>query len=177
MGKEYIEEYFQNANNKQRKDIKAFILRHDLLPYKCSECGCDGNWRGKILSLELHHINGNPKDNRLENLTLLCPNCHAITENYGNGYQHEIKKYYCPICGEPIQKGSTKCFKCKVLEQRKFEISREELKELIRKYSWREIGRMYKVSDTSIRKRCRLFNLPDTKIEIKNYSDEEWELL
>ena len=35
-----------------------------------------------MLSLELHHINGIPNDNSLENLTLLCPNCHSLTPNY-----------------------------------------------------------------------------------------------
>jgi len=37
---------------------------------------------GEPISLCLHHINGSGRDNRLENLTLLCPNCHAQTENF-----------------------------------------------------------------------------------------------
>ena len=36
------------------------------------------------LSLELHHVNGNNKDNRLDNIKLLCSNCHALTDNYRN---------------------------------------------------------------------------------------------
>ena len=35
------------------------------------------------MSLELHHVNGEGKDNRLENILFLCPNCHSQTENYG----------------------------------------------------------------------------------------------
>lgn len=181
MGKKYetIEEFFSEANGKRRNDVKDYILRHNLLPYKCSNCGNDGNWMGQKMSLQLHHIDGNPSNNQLENLTLLCPNCHAITENYGNGHAKKeppiIK--YCANCGNIIGQNAILCRKCNIQSQRKFEISREELKELIKKYSWREIGRMYNVSDTSIKKRCRLFNLPDTKTEIKNYSDEEWELL
>ena len=41
-------------------------------------------WNGQTIPLELHHVNGNNKDNSLENLQLLCPNCHALTSNYRN---------------------------------------------------------------------------------------------
>lgn len=48
----------------------------------CATCGLDAHWRGHPLTLEVDHINGDFRDNRLENLRLLCPNCHAITNNY-----------------------------------------------------------------------------------------------
>ena len=47
----------------------------------CERCGLDV-WQGQPIPLEIHHINGINKDNRLENLRLLCPNCHALTNNY-----------------------------------------------------------------------------------------------
>ena len=37
---------------------------------------------GKRIVIELHHINGDPTDNTLKNLQLLCPNCHSQTHNY-----------------------------------------------------------------------------------------------
>jgi hypothetical protein len=51
----------------------------------CQVCGCDdiNEFSGKSI-LQIHHIDGNPTNNRPENLMLLCPNCHAKTENYGN---------------------------------------------------------------------------------------------
>ena len=47
----------------------------------CEKCQLD-LWLGKPIPLEIHHINGVNTDNRLENLQLLCPNCHALTNNY-----------------------------------------------------------------------------------------------
>ncbi len=47
----------------------------------CEQCGLS-EWQGHAIPLEIHHINGNNTDNRIENLKLLCPNCHALTNNY-----------------------------------------------------------------------------------------------
>ena len=47
----------------------------------CSECGIS-EWRGKLIPLELDHINGKNTDNRIENLRLLCPNCHSLTDTW-----------------------------------------------------------------------------------------------
>lgn len=64
------------------KELKRIILKNDLIEYKCVECNNMGEWNGKLLSLHLDHINGNNKDDRLENLRFLCPNCHSQTETY-----------------------------------------------------------------------------------------------
>lgn len=48
---------------------------------ECQNCGLS-EWIGQPIPLEIHHINGINTDNRLENLLLLCPNCHALTNNY-----------------------------------------------------------------------------------------------
>jgi len=52
-------------------------------PYACAWCGIS-RWRDKRLVLHLDHANGIHNDNRLENLRLLCPNCHSQTETYSN---------------------------------------------------------------------------------------------
>lgn len=67
-----------------RVTVKRFILRNNLIEYKCQKCGNEANWLGEPLTLQLHHINGNSRDNRLENLCWLCPNCHSQTDNFGS---------------------------------------------------------------------------------------------
>lgn len=65
-----------------QKVLRGYIERHHVIPYICQVCGCDGKWQNGVITLELDHINGNNKDNRIENLQYLCPNCHALTETY-----------------------------------------------------------------------------------------------
>lgn len=61
--------------------IKQRIVANSLLEYKCNKCGID-YWQGETIILDLDHINGNNRDNRLENLRYLCPNCHSQTDTY-----------------------------------------------------------------------------------------------
>mgnify|MGYP002414217383 CR=1 FL=1 len=55
-----------------------YLLDHE---YRCEECRIS-EWNGEHLTLELEHVNGNRRDNRLENLKLLCPNCHSQTSTW-----------------------------------------------------------------------------------------------
>jgi 5-methylcytosine-specific restriction endonuclease McrA len=64
-----------------RRHLKQRLLKLKLLEPKCAICGIV-DWLGQPLVLELDHINGTNKDNRLENLRLLCPNCHSQTNTY-----------------------------------------------------------------------------------------------
>lgn len=69
------------AGPRGRQHLKKRLLREGLLTEACDDCGIT-EWRDRPLSLALHHVNGDPHDNRLENLQLLCPNCHSQTENF-----------------------------------------------------------------------------------------------
>lgn len=77
------ENLFVKNSSVSNQTIKKYLNKYKLISYICSECGCDGNWMGKVLSLQLHHKDGDSTNNELNNLTYLCPNCHATTDNYG----------------------------------------------------------------------------------------------
>ncbi|NJO66026.1 MAG: HNH endonuclease [Richelia sp. RM2_1_2] len=61
--------------------LKKRLFKEGLKLEKCEKCGRI-EWEGSKIPLELHHINGVSNDNRFENLSVLCPNCHVLTVNY-----------------------------------------------------------------------------------------------
>lgn len=58
---------------------------------KCEHCGLI-EWLNQPINLQIHHLNGDHSDNRLENLQLLCPNCHSYTENFTRKNVKKIEK-------------------------------------------------------------------------------------
>ena len=65
---------------------QTFKLKHRLFQVgikqnKCEECGIS-EWNGKPIACELDHINGNSNEHILENLRVLCPNCHSQTDTF-----------------------------------------------------------------------------------------------
>lgn len=76
-----------------RNCLRRFIIKNNVLPYKCAICGIS-KWNNKTLSLEIDHINGINNDNRLENLRFLCPNCHSQTTTYGSRNQQRNESKY-----------------------------------------------------------------------------------
>jgi hypothetical protein len=61
--------------------LKGRLFTEKLKTNICEECGTS-EWNGKKLMCELDHINGNSRDHRLENLKILCPNCHSQTDTF-----------------------------------------------------------------------------------------------
>ncbi len=61
--------------------LKNRMLKEGIIDNICSECGID-SWNGVRLNMELDHIDGNRTNHKLDNLRMLCPNCHAQTDTY-----------------------------------------------------------------------------------------------
>jgi hypothetical protein len=76
-----LDKYFDNSVGINSFSLKKKLFAANLKEKKCEECNLD-SWRDLPIPLELHHKNGNSKDNSLSNLQILCPNCHALTHNY-----------------------------------------------------------------------------------------------
>ncbi len=70
------------AESRSRFSVKKRLLEAGVLENSCDECGIR-DWRGLPLSIQLHHRNGVRDDHRLENLLMLCPNCHSQTSTFG----------------------------------------------------------------------------------------------
>lgn len=64
-----------------RCHLKRRLLKEGIIINKCEICNID-KWNGKELTCQLDHIDGDGKNNKLENLRMLCPNCHSQTETF-----------------------------------------------------------------------------------------------
>ena len=86
VGKElqFIDSRTPNPKARQRGGTnwaKQWMLEWN--DYQCQECGIETEWNGNYLVLQVEHIDGQANNNDIENLCLLCPNCHSQTETWG----------------------------------------------------------------------------------------------
>lgn len=136
--------------------LKARLLNAGLLKNACYECGLGPKWNQKPLTLQLDHINGDPYDNRIANLRILCPNCHAQTPTFKLGKRGRYVAPCCADCGTAISRGRTRCQQCAPKHGRKTKIEwphQKQLLKLVEKNGFRGTGKLLGVSDTAVRKR------------------------
>lgn len=173
------ENIFIENSTADQSTLRRWYKKGQYTEYKCSICGLEPFWNGKELTLILDHINGIRNDDRLENLHWVCPNCNyqLDTTNGKNQKHKEHTINYCIDCGKPISKKAIRCLVCSnkarssdTVEQ----VTREELKKLIRIMPFTQIGEKFGVSDNAVRNWCDKYNLPRKTSEIKALSDEDW---
>jgi Zn finger protein HypA/HybF involved in hydrogenase expression len=154
------EEIFkENSEYGQMTRIKYKLINNYNWKYECSNCKLS-EWMKQKIPLEIDHINGIHTDNRIENLRLLCPNCHALTDTYKSknikNKQHSknIKENNkCIDCNKEIWNTSIRCVDCHLINSRKvIRPSYEQLLEDKMTMDMVKIGVKYGVCDKTIRK-------------------------
>lgn len=162
------------------KQLRPALLH--LRGNQCEQCKLT-EWLEQPIVLEVHHLDGDKTNNTLENLQLLCPNCHSLTDNWrGRKKEQQIdspsiqtvesKQLYCKECGTPIGGRSkhTLCHTCASVAQRTVERpTPQQLAQEILNTSFCAVGRKYGVSDNAIRKWCKTYGIPTNKEELKQW--------
>lgn len=88
---------------------------------------------------------------------------------------YEKKEYYCQNCGKEVCSDNNLCVDCARIKSRKVKRpSREELKNLIRDTSFLQIGKMFGVTDSAVKKWCVSYNLPSKSRDIKQINNTDW---
>jgi len=152
----------------QTNQRKKKLIRQGVFEHQCQMCLLK-EWLGEPIPLELHHIDGNKHNNELENLQILCPNCHAFTPNYrGKSLKGRGKKWLCVDCLKPIHRGSIRCRSHSAIERNKHKGVRnyvyktrinwpedQVLVDLLRVQSALAVSKILGVSDNAIKHRLQ----------------------
>lgn len=149
--------------------LKNRLIEEGLKEYRCERCK-NTEWEGEPIPLQIHHMNGVHTDNRLENIQLLCPNCHSLTDTYAgkNANRKNRTKHNKIISKKYIRKDQW----LELQEKRWLanHPSKETLCSMFKEVgSFRGVGKLYGVSDKAIVKWFRHYNLPTSKEELKKY--------
>ena len=164
------EEYLNSGSLIKSYTLKLKILRDGIKPHQCEKCKLK-EWLGRPIPLEIHHIDGNHYNNDFSNLSLLCPNCHSLEENNSGAANKKDKLdkevYYCSCGNKVSQKGSI-CQECIKKSQRVVERpSKEELIKLLKENNFTKAGKIFGVSDNTIRKWCKYYGISDKAKDYK----------
>jgi len=163
--------------------LKKLLLNNNIVENKCIKCGIN-EWNGSLLVLHVDHINGNYMDNRIDNLRLLCANCHSQTNTYCSRNrdkqmytlkiptenQHRLERKTNPIrdsflckCGRNKSIGALVCIYC----TRRYgpRPDYETLKSELDASNFVQVGKKYGITDNAVKKWIKryetILDIPD----------------
>lgn len=165
-----IADYLSNEHFIASHPLRLRLIAEGYFEHKCQRCN-NIKWENELIPLELHHIDGNHKNNNLSNIQLLCPNCHSLTNNFRNKKPKQGNqncKNYCKSQHEPKKatnsvkprKNPAKRIKCnpgysidsKSHLRKSHRPDYQTLTREVEQNGYRATGRKYNVSDNAIRK-------------------------
>lgn len=99
--------------------LKRTLIKEGILKDECALCGAPPFWRGAKLTLILDHIDGNRRDNRVENLQLVCPNCNSQLPTFSGrntlrARERALNPRVCIDCPSRVGRKSTRCKSCQM---------------------------------------------------------------
>lgn len=158
--KKLTTDYLIENSTIDNQSLKKRLFDEKLKKRICEMCGQDEIWQGKRISLILDHINGINNDNTLNNLRILCPNCNATLDTHCSKNRKIKERNIKKLITEkqkrkktPEQNKKYRKPHIKKSRPRKVELpSLELLTEMVKNYSYVEVGRRFGVSDNAIRK-------------------------
>ncbi len=144
--------------------LKGRLIKAGLKERKCDKCGIT-EWMGSPTPIELHHVNERRRDNRIENLQILCPNCHAqiMVHRSHRELPSERRKRQgkrCATCGAMIEKKSRTCVRCRPQNSapKKTKVAWPQFDVLVMAKTQRQVSRLARelgVSDVAVHKRIK----------------------
>lgn len=172
----FDEIFCKNSLYKSYSLLKNKLIKLKIKEHKCEKCN-NAEWLNEPIPLELHHIDGIKTNLEIDNLQLLCPNCHAQTDNYtGKNVKNSLPK----INGKELNK----CINCNKETKNKLFCSKEcqntfnlsklpTKEEIINKFkelkTYTAVSKFYKISDKGLVKWCAKLNLPEKRKEMDSY--------
>ena len=179
-----LEDILKPNTNYSSNRLKDRLVETGLKENKCEVCGQTAEWCGKPLVLQLHHLDGDHYNNSIENLQIICPNCHTQTDTYCSRTKTKTKRKrkpdaptvkinpekICPICGKTFKPErsaktycSRECYDKHLSKNKNKSFSEENLKQLCNEcLTIAEVAEKLNTSRPTVRKYLEKFGLLDT---------------
>lgn len=142
---------FSEGKSRSGWTLKYAIV--NLRGNKCESCGLS-LWLEKELSLQVHHIDGNSSNNLIENLQLLCPNCHSLTDSFcGKRNSGSQKKHSEEDLKNSLENNQSICSALRSLGMSTGRENYVRCREIIQKYSIEHLSPI-KIEKETEEKRC-----------------------